>query len=253
MKRCLLLIASVSMISGCATITPINTSLVSYSASQFSFSDLHNSSIAVLPVITSMTKYEGFKRPAGDAIARSIQNRYSDITVHPPIVTLANINDANLSADYSNMMLSYVQTGILNRDTIKQIATASNSRFLLYSKLGAEETRETDYDPTLGVTTTRVLEFEIYSQLWDATVGDIVWEGRGGAAYLSSKTTLNGLLTLAAQNLAAQIGRTPHEVPAPQSVTEMHNQARTNIYGAALGVSAVLLILVYAISPPPFI
>lgn len=240
-------------LGACTTITSINTSLVTYTSYQFSFAEFQNSSLAILPVITHLTKYEGFKRPAGEAIAQSILIRHKNMTIVPPQVTLGAINDAGLSGKYSNMMLSYAQTSILDQETITQICDATNVRFLLYTKLGAEETVETDYDRSMGVTKTKVTDFEIYAQLWDRASGDIVWEGKGGAAHLSNMTTLPELVTLAAENLAEQIGRTAAETPSPQDTSVLHSQAKSNQVAAYLGASLIVVLILYAIYPPPML
>lgn len=236
------------LVTGCATIQPVDTSQVTYKSDSFIYSDFTHSSLAVLPVLTNVPKYEGIRRQTGQSLARAIKRQYPSIKIKSPRETLNMINKNEMSDIYSDMMTDYSKTGILNQNTMSQMGKALKSRFMLYTRLGAEETVDTEYSSSMGVTQSRASELNIYSQLWDTEKGDVVWEGTGGAAMIQSSTgNVNAdLINLASNNLAQRLGKSASEVNSPENVQKLHNQQQMNYQMAYAGVSILAALIVLA-------
>lgn len=250
MKKMTLLSSVITlMVVSCATsiqpIQPVDTSQITYRSNSFNFNEFTHSSIAVLPVLTNVPKYEGIRRRTGQSLSKSIKQQYPSMSVKDPQESLALINSNAMSDIYSDMMTAYTRTGILNQNIMANMGDALKCRFILYTRLGAEETVDTDYSPYIGVTKSTVTELNIYSQLWDIGKGDVVWEGTGGAAMIqTSQENINEeLINLASKNLAVRLGKTSTDVKPADNVQKLHEAYQMNYYLAYAGVSLVVSVI----------
>jgi len=222
----------------CATINSLNTSYSSYKSEDFNKEKLLNSKLAVLPILTDDAKYEGLKRNAGNTLI--IELKKNSYNLVAPIDVINKINDADLSDSYADMMKTYRETGILNKNSMKLIASTVDSRYLLYSRLNAAYTAQTKSYDDFGNYTSEVLEVQLYCQIWDSEKGDIVWEGYGGSAkLLSSDNKIDYVLDESIRNLALEIGSEPKD--RKETALNIHNQAQSNKAGAVVITSIIII------------
>lgn len=229
------------LFTGCATITPIDTSVVTYKSNEVQFEKFSNSQIAVLPVLAG-EGYEGFRRVTADEISTALMIQLPNIQVLSPKETLNKLNDFNLSESYANMMDDYSKTAILNKETLNSIGDKLGCKYLLYSKVDTERSIET-FIVEGNLRTSKVIGVEIYAQLWDTSIGDIVWEGHGGSAAPQTGNDVPILINLAAEGLAKRIAKSSIEVTPPQNASLIHSQQMTNAYMPYLVLSGASLIL----------
>ncbi|MBU1237970.1 MAG: hypothetical protein KJ634_13735 [Gammaproteobacteria bacterium] len=92
---------------------------------------------------------------------------------------LSAINRAGLAADYRRMIEDYRLTGLLGRDTLRQIGAATGTRYLMQLKLAGFAQQSKNRWGMLGfrIFDTQITNLRLFVQLWDGEDGAIVWEG----------------------------------------------------------------------------
>ena len=158
--QCLFCLVLVLMI-GCAAKILDGTTL-QYIAPSFSYESISTQGIALLEGDAGFGQ-EGFRRP----IANALNKRLVEAMEHKPFLdslqTMSRINDANLSQPYAKLMGDFERTAILDQKVLAQIGDATQVRYLLHVKL---------LDQTS-------LSLDLFGQVWDTHLGDVVWEVRG--------------------------------------------------------------------------
>jgi methyl coenzyme M reductase beta subunit len=101
------------------------------------------------------------------------------------------INNAELTEDYSKLIDDYNRSAILNKTTLHKIGEAIGVRYLLYVKL-LEQVRTQGL--TRGALTGDLVKttgkrVNLFGQVWDCTLGDVVWEGTGDVFVESGEMT----------------------------------------------------------------
>ena len=93
--------------------------------------------------------------------------------------TVTGINRQGLAAEYTRMRVDYDQSNILDRDSLRKIATAIGVRYVFQPRLASLVQTMTDRwtFPALDfrVTQTRSSIMRLSLQLWDAETGEILW------------------------------------------------------------------------------
>lgn len=243
MRSSIVLISAFLIYTSCVTIKPLDTSCVTYKSSELSIEEMNNFNIAILPVLEG-EGFEGFRRLTGEELTKVFRVTLSSDKVLSPIQTLNSINDANLTEEYSDLIEDYNRSAILNKQTLKMLGEALGCRYLIYSKVGHSE----DYvviSTGYGYTRYDISEANIYTQVWDTQLGDIVWEGIGGGAAIegSEGSDLNSLISLAALGLSNRIGKSSNETPPCQTSKLLKDQVSSNYTATILAVSGISLIV----------
>ena len=224
----------------CTVVKIVDTSYSSYKSEDFNKVDFKDSQIAILPILTDDSKHEGVKRRAGNILAKELNliYLYGKTRIVSPIDVINMINSNDLTNKYSIMMKNYRETGILNKNSLNEIGSKLNSRYLLYTRLNSYVSAQTKNYDKFGNYTSVVEEIEFYSQLWDAEKGDIVWEGYGGSAQLANSSEKSkDLLSLAIKNLSKQIG---NNVCKPKNIpSDVHNNAQHIKTGNVIVITVV--------------
>jgi hypothetical protein len=171
MQRILLFIAAVTM-AGC-TVTAETTSNTSYEAESFSPDELQQKGLAIMP-IQSDQGVEGFRRPFGNEINKTAQSTLSNTEVTVWEKSQQRINDAGLVEEYREAIRSYEQTSILDQEAVQELGEAVGKRYLLIITLAPPQ-QESDYIGQ-GVTM-KTKSVSAFGKVWDASKGDIAWEG----------------------------------------------------------------------------
>jgi hypothetical protein len=240
LKKSLYLLLLLMLFTGCATIIPIDTSVVTYKSDEVQYQDFKKSEIAVLPVLAG-DGYEGFRRVTADKITSALGKNLPNMKVLSQRETLNKLNEFNLSESYAKMMDDYSKTAILNRKTLNSIGNKLGCKYLLYSKVDTERSVEA-FIVEGNVRSSKVIGVEIYAQLWDTNIGDLVWEGHGGSAAPENGYDVPNLIELSAEGLAKRISKSSFEVPAPEKASKIHSQQITNAYMPSLVISGLSLV-----------
>ena len=97
----------------------------------------------------------------------------------PSQETATRINRQGLAADYSRMRSDYELTSILDRDSLRKIATAIGARYVFQPRLAdfqqMMQDRWTFPADNVRVTQTRSSIMRLSLSMWDAETGELVW------------------------------------------------------------------------------
>jgi len=229
------------------TTTIVDTSCPGYKSASFSRGDINHEGVGIMPVLGGDEK-EQYRRPMGDALHNHLRNNFgSDMVIHPQDV-IRVLNEHDLAEDYSTALRNYQHTGIISGELIQNVGQALEVEYLLYTRLLAS--REVDFVYSgNGYQRVDIDELYVQSQVWSTSLGDVVWEGRGGVAVNLAHTQPN-IVDLSAQGLAHVVGNPRDQGPCetPQALFDSAQEAYTNTYLAAiLGSSVFSLIMLLTI------
>jgi len=153
--------------SGCASVG-WDTAYSGYTTSNINEIGNDSLRIAILP-LNANSGEESFRRSAGKVLAQSIADKNLNMQVVAPDVTARIISKKGLSKIYADMMYTYDRTGILDKNTLTDMAGPLGCDYFLYA------------DATVDITVAEKFLFTrsiIHGQVWDVQLGDVAWEGR---------------------------------------------------------------------------
>lgn len=167
----------VVLISGCVNTGQLmsNTESVDMSLDPATF---HHDGIGFLTPV-SATGQEADRV----ALALSFANAVSENRPNLKVVSLANVlssvNRAGLANDYKGMIDDYQGTGIMERDTLRQVGEASDVRYLGLLSLGefSQATNKRFSIAGMRLFDTKQASIRLSWQIWDSQTGAIAWEG----------------------------------------------------------------------------
>jgi hypothetical protein len=173
---CLLLV--LCGVTGC--ISPIyDRSEVGYIQDGFDETSLEKGGLALLPV-TAAKGQQIYRYSFGDAINEAVLGIKPDLKYLEWRGTISILNQANLVGEYEQAISSYHETGILDRELMRRLGEAVGVRYLLFIELHQfYTTSQTEYDPLVGFRTDKRAKVGVSAQVWDCSVSDVVWGGRG--------------------------------------------------------------------------
>jgi len=98
---------------------------------------------------------------------------------------LSAINTSGLAGRYARMLSDYEATGILERDTMRQIAEAAGVRYLAKFNLGDFQQSR---DKRLSIAGIRMFDtsraiIRVHLEIWDGLTGEIAWQGNEELVY----------------------------------------------------------------------
>lgn len=145
------------------------------------------------------------------AFASSL-SEVEDLTVVSLAEVLSAVNSAGLSAAYKSMIDDYEATGIMEKETLRQVGDVSGTRYL--GLLGLA-----DFDQAvnkrfsiggLRLLDTKLASIRVSWQIWDSASGTIAWEGTDEIHYAydtgrERPVSFGFVAGQAATNLIAQI------------------------------------------------
>ncbi|WP_234570847.1 hypothetical protein [Rhodohalobacter sp. 614A] len=164
-------------LSGC-TATMYTASEEQYRERSLTTESISTDGIALLPITGANQTFNSVVSMAADSVLRSYQfSRYAGSR------QVSNqLNNRGLVRDYQEMINNYHSSGMIDNSQMKKIGEAIEARYLLKIQIGSLNSAtdtESDYDG--DVYTTREKNVRIYGLLWDATNGNVVWEGASTA------------------------------------------------------------------------
>ena len=132
--------------------------------------------------------------------------------------TLSAVNRAALVEDYKRMYEDYRNTGIFERDTLREVGEVTGTTYLAQLKLSGFGQDSDGRFSLFGLRLirTKSARIRLFFQIWDAADGAIVWEGVEEVNYATDQfsedpVTLREVLEEAAEEL---VSRLPSKLPA---------------------------------------
>lgn len=225
-SRALVVAVALSTISlGCATarpIGPLDTSSAGYRDASFQDAELKASGVAVLPVTADHPMDVAVAERVGPRVALAIENRQVCAVVLRPADVKERFARDGVSERFLKMLAELPERRELDRATLDAMAQSTGCRYFLQAAVRTGNA----YD-VAGGHGSRAVTSDIFVQLWDASTGDVVWEGIGGGAALTNPPhggTTEQAMALAVSGAAALLGRDPASLPAPHVLAELHER-----------------------------
>ena len=126
--------------------------------------------------------------------------------------TLNAINKAGLAEDYRRMFADYRDTGVFNRDILRKVGQATNTKYVAQLKLMTFSQGTQGRLAFLGLrlVETKSAHIRLFFQIWDTDMGSIAWEGVQELHYavdtISEKTVTEKIIVeKAARDFIAQL------------------------------------------------
>lgn len=149
------------------------------------FKDGFNGARAALLTATvdSGSNHEEYRKILSDIVEEIIKKERKDINIIPLWESLSIINQAGLTADYSQMLKDYAPTGILDKVALTKLKNAIGVSFFIQPKLVDFTQKDNIRFNPFGLTImkTREVQVKVYIELWNAETGEILWVGVGEA------------------------------------------------------------------------
>lgn len=165
------------VISGC-TATMYTASEEQFRDRSLTLNSIDEDGIALLPVTGSNQTFNSVVSMAADSVLRSYSfNHYSGSRQ-----VSNDLNSRDLVPVYQEMIKNYHESGMIDNSQLRKIGEATGTRYLLKLQIGSLNTSsdtESDYDG--DVYTSKEKNVRIYGLLWDASNGNVMWEGASTA------------------------------------------------------------------------
>lgn len=177
-----LLVLSSGFWIGCAA-RVIDDSKLQYLAPEFTDNSLTEHGLSLLPVVAGQGQ-EGLRRPLAAKLEVHLTTQLPEGRFSGAIQTLDQINEADLTEAYAQMIDDYARAAILNKRTLHEIGEATGIRYLLHVKLLDQSRTERLARAVLSddIVSLEGKNVNIFGQVWDCGLGDVVWEGTGEVA-----------------------------------------------------------------------
>jgi hypothetical protein len=140
--------------------------------------DLEASGIAFLTPST-VTGQEQEKQAVALMFADVLKRERQKLRVVTLAETLGAVNKAGLADDYKRMYDDYRDTGLLSREVLRRVSTATGARYLAQLKLQGFGQSSKERFGVLGlrIVQTQYGHVRLFLQIWDSSDGSIAWEG----------------------------------------------------------------------------
>jgi len=231
---------AIGMMSCQPTKTMVDTSCPGYRSNNFTRDYIASGKMGIMPVLGGAER-EQFRRPMADKLHQHFSQTFGRENVYSAQQVVQVLNEYKLAEDYSRAIENYRVSGIIPRELVKQMGDALGVEYLLYTSLLGSS--EVDFI-TIGNSYQKIQTDEVYiqSQVWSTTIGDVVWEGKGGIAKL--KNYEGDMVDLTARGLAQVIGNDAQQGPCeePSALFRSAQEAAGNTYLAVMLVSLLAII-----------
>jgi len=242
-------LALISLFSSCVpAVLAVDTSCSQYRYTEFNVDLLESNRVAVLPVQGVQSK-EQFRKPLGRELSNSCINKFGTNAVVTSDEVTKLLSEQNLVNNYANGIRDYKTTGVLSSEYLSSISAATNCEFALFIEIVPEEENVVIATNRYGSATSvaSITELIVEAQVWNLKNGDIVWEGKGGYAYLHNRIAINGeeLISKVNQGLMSVIGQEKSTSCQTRDVlvkaeSDAYMQALYGLLGASLLLVLIL-------------
>lgn len=165
-------------ISGC-TASMHTIAEEQYRDTSFTIESIDEGGIALLPITGSNQTFNSVVSIAADDVLYGYE--FNNYVGYRQVSN--DLNSQGLVRDYQEMVHNYHSSGIADNTQLKKIGEATGTRYLLKIQIGslnrAADTETNYFDGS--VYTTEEKDVRIYGLLWDASNGNVVWEGASTA------------------------------------------------------------------------
>ena len=241
---CMLFVA-ITLTSCKPSKTLVDISCSGYLSPDFIRNDILKEGISIMPVLGGRSKEE-FRRPMGLELTKYLRYEFSPEKVKSPSEVIEIMNTENLTEDYASAIGIYSTTGILPKEFVMKLGKALDVRYLFFVSL-LDNNYTGSFSNQAVITRVNIDEIYVQGQVWDTRKGDIVWEGKGGAA----KSQLNGsdLVVKTAEGLSKVIGTDKNIGPCETKDTLYAAAAKAHM-NTTLAWSIPLILLPFLILLP---
>jgi len=243
---------SIFLLASCApSILFVDTSCSEYKDVSFNVDLIKSNKIAVLPVQGVQSK-EQFRKPLGRELSQACMSTFGNDKVMSTDEVTKVLSDNNLVNDYANGIRDYKTTGVLSAEHLKSIWKATGCEFAIFVDIIADEEKtliSTNHYGMANVATVTELAGE--AQVWSLKNGDVVWEGKGGFAFLNNRVKFNnddliskvnnGLMGVLGQEKQGNCGNKSTLVKAE---SDAYIQTLLGLGGVGLLISLLPLLLI---------
>lgn len=128
---------------------------------------------------TSSSDHQADRQSVADIFAAALKSQRPDIPVTDLPATLSAINAAGLATAYGRLYASYKETGLFDREPLRQIGQAVRARYLVQLSLASfSQESSGGMFSMMGVSLGKQQSatVRLLAQVWDSTEGKIVWE-----------------------------------------------------------------------------
>lgn len=153
----------------------------------FSIDSVDEYGIALLPITGSNQTFNSVVAIAANDVLQSYE--FNNYIGYRQVSN--DLNSENLVGEYQEMIHNYQTSGIADNTKLREIGSATGTRYLLKIEIGSlnrEANTETDFFDG-SVRTWEEKDVRIYGLLWDASTGNVVWEGASTAGASESEFT----------------------------------------------------------------
>ncbi len=134
--------------------------------------------LAMLTPTTAPAQQED-RQALARVFTETLGKQRPDLAAIPLPATLSAINTAGLAGAYDQMYVGYKNTGLLDGQTLHQIAQAVGARYLIQLKLASFNQEGTGGMLSfmgLSLGHKQTADLRLSAQIWDGSDGSIVWE-----------------------------------------------------------------------------
>jgi len=127
---------------------------------------------------SAATGQEEEKQAVALVFADVIQKARPGVHVVPLAETLGAVNKAGLADAYSRMYINYRDTGLLNREILREVGKVAGARYVAQIKVQSFGQSSKGRFGTLGfrIVETRSAGVRLFFQIWDSSDGTVAWE-----------------------------------------------------------------------------
>jgi hypothetical protein len=165
---------------------------------------------------SAATGQEEEKQAVALVFAETLQEERKVVRVLPLAQTLGVINRAGLADAYKRMYYDYRDTGLFERNVLREIGKATGTRYLAQIKVQGFGQSAKERFGALGfrIVETKTASVRLFFQIWDSHEGTVAWEATQELHYsydtlTESQLTMPKAAELAAQDLIAKLPRAP--------------------------------------------
>jgi hypothetical protein len=161
---------------------------------------------------SAATGQEEEKQAIALVFAEFMQNERTAIRVVPLAETLSAVNKAGLGDGYSRMYRDYRDTGLLDRDVLREVGQVTGVRYVAQIKVQRFDQTEKDRLSIFGLRLieTKTADMRLFFQIWDSSDGAVVWEATQELHFAQDsmteqQVTLHEVVSRAAQELVLKL------------------------------------------------
>jgi hypothetical protein len=165
------------LLAGCASKLQIYSS-PQHQTLRLQPSELAEGGLAFLTPST-VTGQEEDRQSLAYVFADTLKEKRPEIRFDALPQTIGAVNRAGLAKVYRSMYHDYRDTGVFDAATLRQIAQAVGTRYLVQLKLASMDQGARGRLSLLGLSllNTQYANMRVFFQVWDSRDGSIAWEG----------------------------------------------------------------------------